>query len=116
MRYFLVNLYAVSDWWNHPVLLLGGAAVGLGLIPRAQRLQYWRLFLAPVGLLAADIAVLLTSRSDLTWNLETAADRLILQVLPSLIFVFALTIRPPAIAAVTFKSEKPRRKSKKGKR
>jgi hypothetical protein len=112
-RSFARNLFAVSHWWAHPVLLLGGAAVVLGLAPRAERLAQWRLFLAPSGLLAADTAVFLVTKSDLAWLLDTTNDRLILQVLPSLMFVFALALRPPADSApVTLAAVKKQKKAK----
>jgi hypothetical protein len=47
-------------------------------------------------LLAADAAFLLTTGAELAWNLETAADRLLLQALPALIFVFAAALHAPA--------------------
>jgi hypothetical protein len=113
---FAMNLYAVAPWWAHPVLLLGIAAYVLGWLPAPERNRNWRLLVASLGLLLTDAAVLLTTPHKLDWNLNTATDRLVLQVLPCLIFVVSMSMRAPVATVVTEKVEdrspKSRRKSK----
>jgi hypothetical protein len=112
---FAGNFLNVSHWWAHPAVLLGAAAFALGFVAAEERRSLLRLAIAPVGLLAADFGVLLVTSADLAWNLGTATDRLVLQALPGLLFVFAILLRAPA-AAPPAPSQKTQRKGRHGRR
>jgi len=92
---FLRNLWEMGVWWAHPILLLAVLSFALGFVRKQEaRSRLW--LLVPVaGLLAADVAVYLTTTADLGWHLATSNSRLLVQIWPAVLFVFFLTIRPP---------------------
>ncbi len=87
---FAKNFRDLGPLWAHPFLLLGVLAWALGFNANPQ--SRWWLFIAPVGLLAADCAIYLITMSGLTWHLATSNNRLIAQVWPTLIFGFLMLL------------------------
>jgi hypothetical protein len=90
---FARNFWELGFPWAHPFLLIAIAAWAFGFVADA-RSRVW-IFLAPLGLLAADFGIYLITQSGLTWHLGTSNNRVIVQVWPALLFGFFLLLREP---------------------
>jgi len=101
---FARNFWELGFPWAHPFLLMAVVAWAFGFAADA-RSRLW-LFIAPVGMLAADFAIYLITMSGLTWHLGTSNNRVIVQVWPALVLAFVLTMRTPADKARKMRPER----------
>lgn len=91
---YLSNLWDMGFPWGHPLLLMAVLGLALGFVVKEQRRRHF-LYLFPVAVvLAAGATAFLVSTADLKWHLDTANGRLLLQALPSVIFVYFLMLQP----------------------
>lgn len=91
--FFLDELLSLGHFPTHPILLLAASIALLGLRRPVARL--WTAI--PVAALAAGyFAAFWMSTSELQWRLSTAAGRIVLQMMPLLIFTVFLFLRTPA--------------------
>jgi len=91
----LLRIWELGQFPAHPLLLAAVMIALLGLRPLRERL--WPLAL-PGLLLLGDLVVLLGTPNDLVWQIETALDRLLVQLMPALLFAFCLWPKAPASA------------------
>ncbi|MBZ5604168.1 MAG: phospholipid carrier-dependent glycosyltransferase, partial [Acidobacteriia bacterium] len=92
---FAKNFWEMGFPWAHPLLLLAILAWAFGFAADAR--ARWWLFVAPLGLLAADFGVYLITMSGLTWHLGTSNNRVIVQVWPAFLFGFFLLLKPSKV-------------------
>ena len=92
---FARNFWELGFFWAHPLLLMAILAWACGFAPEAR--SRWWLFLAPIGLLAADFGIYLITMSGLIWHLGTSNNRVIVQVWPALLFGFFVLLRTPNV-------------------
>lgn len=96
LTFFRDELLSLGHFPTHPILLLAVSVALLGL--RRPVTQLWAAI--PVAALAAgDFAAFWMSTSGLQWRLETAAGRIVLQMMPLLIFTVFLFLRTPVSTA-----------------
>ncbi len=87
------RLWAVGKWYAHPLWLT--VAILFALRPRERaRAGYLSLWLASGMMLAAYMIVTLLTTADLQWQIATAMDRLLVQILPAMLASVLLAVRP----------------------
>jgi hypothetical protein len=101
---FARNFWEMGFPWAHPVLLVAVLVWSLGLAPEARE-RTW-LFIAPLGLLAADFGIYLITNTGLTWHLSTSNNRVIAQVWPAILLACFAVLRPPVVASAPAKKKK----------
>lgn len=92
LRNFLDSLLQLGDFPAHPVLLF--AALALVLKVRSPRGPWWPL-IVPGLLLLADLIVLWVTPASVGWQIDTALDRKMVQVIAPLLFAGVLLVRAP---------------------
>ncbi|WP_394766537.1 hypothetical protein [uncultured Paludibaculum sp.] len=92
LKNFVDSLVEMGDFPAHPVLLF--AALALILKLRAPRGPWWPLA-APALLLVVDLIVLWITPPSSGWQIDTALDRKLVQLLAPLLFAGVLLIRAP---------------------
>lgn len=92
MKNFLDSLLQLGDFPAHPLLLFATLAFVLKL--RSPRGPWWPL-LPPALLLLADLVILWITPPSGGWQIDTALDRRMTQVLPGLLFAAVLLVRAP---------------------
>ena len=93
LTFFLDELLSLGHFPTHPIFLLIAVAALLGF--RRPVAQIWTAI--PLATLAAAyFAAFWMSTSDLQWRLSTAAGRIVLQMMPLLIFTLFLFLRTPS--------------------
>lgn len=88
-------LLQLGPWWAHPVLLMLFLAWALRPLPAAERRSRLWLWIPVAVVLAAEYGLFLVTNSDLSWQIGTAASRLVLQVWPGLIWLALTQLRTP---------------------
>lgn len=92
------ELLNLGHFPTHPILMLGIAVALLGV--RRPVRQIWTAI--PLALLAAGyFGAFWMTTSGLEWRLSTAAGRIVLQMMPLLIFTVFLFLRTPSTTATT---------------
>jgi hypothetical protein len=103
----------LGPWWAHPVLLVILLTWALRFLPPAERGGRLWLWIPIAVTLASEFGTYLMTTADLTWHLGTSANRLVLQVWPTLIWLVLSTLRTPeeyfpALAVPNSKTKKSR--------
>ncbi|MGJ5813928.1 hypothetical protein [Paludibaculum fermentans] len=92
LRNFLDSLLQLGEFPAHPVLLFAALAFVLKL--RAPRAPWWPV-IVPAVLLLADLLVLWITPPTVGWQIDTALDRKMVQLIAPLLFAGLLLIRVP---------------------
>ena len=96
LGFFFDELLSLGHFPSHPIFLLAVSAALLGF--RRPATQFWAVI--PVATLAAGyFAAFWMTTSGLQWRLQTAGSRILLQMMPLLIFTLFLFLRTPSTAA-----------------
>lgn len=112
-EYYLKSLWELGVWWAHPapVALVWLWARGCA---RGKRLCEAWVALISLGMLAADFAVYLVTTAELRWHLSTSANRLWLQMWPSLLLALFLASREAPAPGLSVEVARPSQKRKAG--
>ena len=93
----LINHFTgFRKWYAHPTCLLAVYAWLLGVkTERAERVTLLTLATALGLILAGYLFIYVTTPRDLEWQLTFSLDRLLIQLWPSFVLLFFLTVRSP---------------------
>ena len=98
----------LANWAAHPLLLSALLAAVIGF--RRTLDSAW-LLAPPLALLAGSAVVLWGTPNELIWQSNSTRERLLVQVLPALLFAYCLLLRqPPPDAAPAAEPSRPRRR------
>lgn len=92
LRNFVDSLLQLGEFPAHPVLLFAALAFVLKL--RSPRGPWWPL-IVPALLVLADLIVLWVTPPAIGWQIDTALDRKMVQVIAPLLFAGVLLVRAP---------------------
>lgn len=90
---FADAVWQLGPWWAHPVLLVALLAWALGWEPGAGR----RWLAIPLAVtFAAEFGILVLTRAEFSWHIQTSVTRLILQLWPAALWLVMIRLRMPA--------------------
>lgn len=103
---FMLKSMSFGKWFVSPVILLIIYALLFGVYSERKKSNTVNGLVIAITLLGYFLVYIVTP-NDLTWHIETSLDRLLLQMFPSILFIYFMVVASPTYILQSKKKEQP---------